>query len=154
MAQRQNVAAQVARYQKLILAGIIAIVCFGGFGAFAVHELRELEAGVRDSARVWAPAAFLYRSFGLWGAAAPFGFMVALGAVFLVGGLRERARLRSTAGAAAVRRAQQSMAAGSSRFVRGTEDSGRLPISTIILGVLLVVLLVGTFAAVKMGLIR
>lgn len=126
MAYDADLAARIRRQQAQLLVGIIGVVFFGGFGAITLSEIRDVEAGVRESTDVWLPAAYLYRLFGLWGAAAAFGVMMALGAGLFVGALRQRRRLTATVDRAALHRTRRAMEAGTPRFVRGTDAGGRL----------------------------
>jgi len=154
MTDKREVAPQVRRYQMQLAGGVAGALFFAVTGAIVFLELKELEAGARESVRVWSPAAVLYRLFGLWGAVSVFAVMTLLGVGASFQTLRTRSRLIDTFGKSTISDARRSLDSSTPRFLRGTEDDGRLPKSTIIMGVLLLLLLAAAVVGVKLGVIH
>jgi len=151
MTHERELASQVRRYQIQLAGGIGGAVFFAATGAIVFLELRELESGVRESVAVWRPAAFLYRLFGLWGAVSLFAAMTLLAVGVSFQALQARSRLIHEFSKDTILDVRRSLDAGTPRFLRGTEDTGRLPRSTIIMGILLLLLLAAAVAGVKLG---
>ena len=54
------------RVRTLRRAILIVPIAFTPLAAFVGYELAQVEYGLAQSVRVWAPVAFLYNNFGFW----------------------------------------------------------------------------------------
>ena len=154
MIDKRELASQVRWYEAQLAGGVGGALFSAALGALTYLGLKELEAGARESMMVWSGAAYLYRAFGLWGAVSAFVAMTLLGVAVSIQALRTRSRLIDTFGKDAVLGARRSLLASTPRFLRGTENDGRLPKSTVIMGILLLLLLAAAVAGVKLGVIH